>query len=46
MDSCKLIGYGGAIVGIILLLGSAILRVYPSQQLVTKTPIKKHKSSG
>lgn len=32
MDSCKLIGYGGSIVGIIFLLGSAILRVYTSQE--------------
>ncbi len=30
MDSCKLIGYGGATVGIIFL---AILRVYTSQEL-------------
>lgn len=33
MDSCKLIGCGGAIVGIIFLLGSAIVRVYTSQEL-------------
>jgi hypothetical protein len=33
MDSCKLIGYGGATVGIIFLLSSAILRVYISQEL-------------
>jgi len=33
MDSCKLIGYSGAIVGIIFLLGSAIVRVYTSIEL-------------